>query len=144
MKKILSLVVVLLFAVVLNAQTKVIFQAQANGKYVTIVDGQLVANADNESDATVFTMTNFNSCQFKTEDGKCIVLNEDKILVVSEQSDCTPEGFKFSILEESPVEINSMQSSEGKFVCADLGLGGVLYCNRDAVQAWEKFVLIFK
>jgi len=144
MRTLLTLVVALFLAVSVNAQSKVCFKALANGKYVTVTDGILVANADSESEATFFLMTNYGSCQFKTEDGKCIILNDEKQLVVSESTECSPEGIKFGILEETPEEINSMQTSENKYVCADLGLGGVLYGNRDGVQAWEKFIVIYK
>ncbi len=144
MRTFFTFALVIFFGIGLNAQSKVCLKSEANGKFITVTDGQLIANADSESEATVFDMTNFGSCKFKTEDGKCVILNEDMQLVVSEDSECTPEGITFGILEEVPTEINSMQTSGGKYVCADLGLDGALYGNRTAVQAWERFVVVYK
>jgi len=145
MKIIISFALLIFATLIVKAQSSQVYlQSIGNGKYVTVIDGKLIASSDNKDKATVFYLTSFNRCFFKTQDGKCIVLNEKNDLIVSEADECLPEPFISSDLEGDSKKIYSKQTVEGKYVCTSLGLDNTSYAGRGNSLGIERFIIIYK
>lgn len=116
------------------------FVSAANGQYVTMQDGVLIASSEFATEYETFLIVDAGSGEIALQslvNGNYISVLLDETLSASATS--IGEREKFTLVKESDGTYSIRASINGKFISAENGGEGSLVANRDNVNDWEKF-----
>lgn len=120
--------------------------ANANGSFVcadqNLADTQLIANRPTASGWETFTVVDAgnNLVALQASNGKYVSANMNAATVpLVANAPVIDTWERFQWVELGGSQVNLKANINGKFVCADLNVGGNLVANRDAASGWETF-----